>query len=129
MSQGAQDGIGRVGPDATAERLPDEGGQTDGWPLVDSNKNITCANAGTLSWGVRRYTFGPKATGSLYPPNTVGGDIKATLSLEVHHGEHAPGQRRQSERDGQNTRLGSVVHILLRCISTSNAKRGYNHNA
>src|ERR1700722_10954613 len=103
-------GVGGVGPDAAAEGLANEGSQTVGWPIVDAYEDVAFAESGALARGVGRNTLGPETSGSLNPPDAIGRNFEAVFPLEVHRGEHAPGQRRQCERDCQNTRLGSVLH-------------------
>ncbi len=108
---GLKDRIGGVGPDAAAEGLADEGSQPVGWPVVDAYEDVAFAYSGALTGRVGGNTARPvDPPWSFNPPDAVGRNVEAVLTLEVHRGEHASGQRRQCECDCQNTRLGSVLH-------------------
>ena len=110
VRSGAEDGVGCVCPDAAVEHLADEGGQARGGVVVDAEEDVAGANARAVARGVERDALCLKAAGGLDPPDAVGGDVVASLSLEIDRGEHAGSQRRDGERYSQDARLRGVIH-------------------
>ena len=121
---GAIDRVVGLGEDAVVKELTLVGGEPLDGVVIDGDDEVALADAGVLALGIGGDVVGAKAGWGFHPPDAVSGDAVGGLRGDVEAGEHTGSERGRSQDDGENARLESVLHPLLKAAAcTSWSKR------